>query len=84
MENFWKLAALSLTVCCLIFVFDNARLNHEVDELTETRYWDRAVIDSLHSELYIKELELQHQLAAWSILEEVNPILANSIDQQVD
>jgi hypothetical protein len=42
------------------------------------------VIDSLHGELYVKELELGNYVQMWSILEDVAPGLADSIDNQVE
>lgn len=41
-------------------------------------------IDSLRSEMYVKDLILSNYEIMWSILEEVNKPLADSIDLQVE
>jgi hypothetical protein len=65
-------------------IAENAALRDSYNEQLEMSYWDRSVIDSLHGELYVKELELGNYVQMWSILEDVAPGLADSIDNQVE
>jgi hypothetical protein len=86
MENsdLFKVASLVLATACVFLISDNISLRKQYKEQLEMSYWDRSVIDSLHGELYVKELELGNYVQMWSILEDVAPGLADSIDNQVE
>jgi hypothetical protein len=86
MENsdLFKVASLVLATACVFLISDNSSLRKQYEEQLELSYWDRSVIDSLHGELYIKDLELSNYVQMWATLEEVAPSLADSINNQVE
>ena len=79
----WTLFFL-MGIAIIGLIAENAALRDNYNEQLEMSYWDRSVIDSLHGELYVKELELGNYVQMWSILEDVAPGLADSIDNQVE
>ncbi len=84
MDNFFKVASIILGITVILLLNANHSLKQQYREQLELAYWDRSVIDSLHSELYIKELELSSYLQQLTILDEVDPVLAESIRSQVE
>ena len=80
---FWTIFFI-MGIAVIGLIAENAALRDSYTEQLEMSYWDRSVIDSLHGELYVKELELGNYVQMWSILEDVAPGLADSIDNQVE
>ena len=80
---FWTIFFI-MGIAVIGLIAENAALRDSYNEQLEMSYWDRSVIDSLHGELYVKELELGNYVQMWSILEDVAPGLADSIDNQVE
>lgn len=84
MDDFFKVASVILGITVILLLNANHSLKQQYREQLELSYWDRSVIDSLHSELYVKELELSSYLQQLTILDEVDPVLAESIRSQVE
>lgn len=72
----------SLTSLVLMVKYNNLKLNHL--ETLEENLESKGVIDSLSSEIFVKDLQIGSYEIMWGILEEINKPLADSINNQVE
>lgn len=72
----------SLGLLSLSMKYTNLKSNYI--ETVEENYYQKAIIDSLSSEIFVRELEASSYNIMWGILEEVNQPLADSINNLVE
>lgn len=73
---------ISLTCLVLMVKYNNLKGDHL--ETMEENLEFKGIVDSLQSEMFVKEIELGSYQVMWEILEEVNRPLADSINNQVE
>lgn len=84
MNDFFKVASLVLAITTIILLTSNQSLKTQYLDQLESSYWDKSVIDSLHTELFVMELELVSYRERWSRLAEADSALATEIESQVE
>ena len=73
-----------VSMICLVLMLKYLNLKQDYLEEKENNLQQSAVIDSLGSEMFVKELEVGSYQVMWGILEEVNKPLADSINLLVE
>jgi len=73
-----------LAITTVLLLSRNQSVKNQYLEQLEISYWDKAVIDSLHTELFVMERKLVNYRERWSQFEEADSALATEIASQVE
>lgn len=74
----------SVSLTCLVLMVKYNNLKYDHLETVEENLELKGVVDSLGSEIFVKDIQVGSYEVMWGILEEINKPLADSINNQVE